>query len=180
MESLFGKVRNTFFYRAPPAAASVLNYYRLLISPQIYNLLRDQVRDESIIVWASEIKELAAIADPENTTLVEAEQYIQAYIDGIATADKDETAELTQKLIEGISNITTELTCLSYELALLQHSATQCSEGSDNITTLYDEMSASWASSVCTENDNIDFSKFLGYVETKMGNLGKTFLGLLS
>ena len=49
---------------------------------------------------------------------------IQAYIDGIATADKDETAELTQKLIEGISNITTELTCLSYELALLQHSAT--------------------------------------------------------
>ena len=86
--------------------------------------MRDQVRDESIIVWASEIKELAVIADPENTTLVEAEEYIQAYIDGIATADKDETAELTQKLIEGISNITTELTCLSYELALLQHSAT--------------------------------------------------------
>ena len=146
----------------------------VFLSPQIYNLLRDQVRDESIIVWASEIKELALIADPKNTTLVEAEEYIQAYIDGIATADQDETAELTQKLIEGISNITTELTCLSYELASLQHSATQCSEGSDNITTLYDEMSASLASSVCTVDD-IDFSKFSGYVEAKMENLGKAF-----
>ena len=59
-----------------------------------------------MLIWAGQIRDLAAGADIQNESLIKAQENIQVFIDGIETADYGTTVELTEQLIDGVNNVT--------------------------------------------------------------------------
>ena len=147
---------------------------------QSYNTLREQIADESMIVWAGQIRDLAAGADIQNESLIQAQEDIQAFIDGIETADYDETVALTEQLIDGVNNVTFKLYCLTAKFAALKYAVSECAEGSGNISTLFEETQslAVANSGGCVDSGYIQYENFTTYVDLEMLEQGKTPIDL--
>ena len=153
---------------------------------QSYNTLRGQIADESMIVWAGQIRDLAAGADIQNESLIQAQEDIQAFIDGIETADYDGTVALTEQLIDGVNNVTFKLYCLTAKFAALKYAVSECAEGSGNISTLFEETQslAVANSGGCVDSGYIQYENFTTYVDLEMLEQGKTptdlnYIGIL-
>ena len=143
--------------------------------------MRDQLRDDEILGFAEEIKNLAGNASTQIDNLETAQQYIQDYIDGIGTAGIDETRILTQKFIDGCLNVTFKLSCLTTKLESFNYATDECAIGSYNITELYDKIQEPSVAEAegCVDTGYIEFKNFSDYVSLTMIELGKSIVSLV-
>ena len=142
--------------------------------------MREQIADESMLIWAGQIRDLAAGADIQDESLKQAQEDIQAFIDGIETADYNKTVEFTAQLIDGVNNVNFKLYCLTAKFAALKYAVSECADGSGNISALFEETQslAVANSGGCVDSGYIQYENFTTYVELEMSEQGKTPIDL--